>query len=160
MKRLIHLLQTVTGATKGEVIIVSALLGGLLLGHAIRAVQQARASPLDARASAAEIAQLLDSLAGPMPPAVPTEPDGSGREVERMRDTPPLRRTPTGPTVVNLNTASKTRLMTLPGVGEATAERIMQHRQRSPFQRAEDIMLVKGIGERRYERMRPFITAP
>ncbi|MBU3742723.1 MAG: helix-hairpin-helix domain-containing protein [Candidatus Kapabacteria bacterium] len=62
--------------------------------------------------------------------------------------------------IVNLNSASKTRLMTIPGVGEATAERILQHRSRSPFGRPEDIMLVKGIGEKRFEKMRPYITAP
>jgi competence protein ComEA len=62
--------------------------------------------------------------------------------------------------MVNLNTASKTRLMTLPGVGEATADRILQHRTRSPFSRPEDLMLVKGIGEKRFERIRPFVSAP
>lgn len=41
--------------------------------------------------------------------------------------------------------------MTLPGVGQATAERIIAHRQRRPFRRKRDIMRVKGIGPGKYK---------
>lgn len=63
---------------------------------------------------------------------------------------------PSGP--VNLNTASKDALMRLPGVGEKTAESIIERRAHVPFRRVEDIMEVKGIGEKKFEKMKQFIV--
>ena len=57
--------------------------------------------------------------------------------------------------VVNINTADAAELATLPGVGEATAQAIIEDRERlGPFASPEDIMRVSGIGEKKYERMR------
>lgn len=61
---------------------------------------------------------------------------------------------------INLNTASFTQLQRIPGVGEATAERIIQHRRQSPFRRPEDVMLIHGIGEKKFAKMQPYIIAP
>jgi len=48
--------------------------------------------------------------------------------------------------MVNINTADKTELMTLPGIGEVRAAAIIEHRQSyGKFERIEDIMNVKGI---------------
>ena len=50
---------------------------------------------------------------------------------------------------VNINTADVTRLTTLTGVGTQLAKRIAEYRkQNGPFQKPEDIMLVKGIGQK------------
>ncbi len=49
---------------------------------------------------------------------------------------------------VNINTADKTQLMTLKYVGEKLAERIITHRKDTPFTCVEDLMQVKGIGEK------------
>jgi competence protein ComEA len=47
---------------------------------------------------------------------------------------------------VNINTADKTELMTLPGIGEVRAAAIVEHRNSyGDFQTIEDIMNVKGI---------------
>jgi len=63
------------------------------------------------------------------------------------------------PARLNLNTATKEDLMLLPGVGEATAERIILHRQdNGPFQRTEDLRKVKGIGEKKFQKIKPYIT--
>jgi competence protein ComEA len=60
---------------------------------------------------------------------------------------------------VNLNTATVTELMQLPRVGPRTAERIRAFRQdHGPFQRPEELMDVKGIGEKAFRRLRPHIT--
>ena len=72
-------------------------------------------------------------------------------------------RTPRAPQrPVNLNTATVTELMQLPRVGQKTAERIVAFRkQHGGFQRAEELMNVKGIGEKSYAKLKGFLaTAP
>ncbi|MFN3476433.1 MAG: ComEA family DNA-binding protein [Candidatus Methylomirabilales bacterium] len=60
---------------------------------------------------------------------------------------------------VDLNEASRLELEKLPGIGPTLADRIVQHRERyGPFQELEDLMQVEGIGEKRYERLRPWIS--
>jgi comEA protein len=61
--------------------------------------------------------------------------------------------------VVNVNTASAAELERLPGVGPALAARIVEHREKNgAFQKVEDLLLVRGIGEKSLERMRPFLA--
>lgn len=60
--------------------------------------------------------------------------------------------------LVNINTASITELDSLPGVGEVTAQRIVEYRQQHSFTRIEDIMQVKGIGEAKFNKMKDRLT--
>ncbi len=55
---------------------------------------------------------------------------------------------------VDLNRASVAELMALPGIGEAKARAIVEHRKTAPFHRAEELLQVKGIGESIYARVR------
>lgn len=52
---------------------------------------------------------------------------------------------------VNINTASKEELMTLNGIGETTAEAIIEYRKENKFTKIEDIKNVKGIGDKKFE---------
>jgi competence protein ComEA len=60
---------------------------------------------------------------------------------------------------VNLNSATVTELMQLPRVGAKTAERIIAFRkQHGGFQRPEELMNVKGIGEKSFAKLKPYLA--
>jgi competence protein ComEA len=61
--------------------------------------------------------------------------------------------------VVNVNTASAEQLDLLPGVGPAIASRILDYRQKNgAFKSLDDLMLVQGIGEKSFAKMKPYLT--
>jgi competence protein ComEA len=66
---------------------------------------------------------------------------------------------PAEPLVVNLNSATAPDLEKLPGVGPATAARIVEYRQKNgAFKKIEDLMNVRGIGEKTFLTLKPLIT--
>ena len=61
---------------------------------------------------------------------------------------------------VSINEASREELERLPGIGPGLAARIVEHRERfGRFRRAEHLLLVRGISERRFLELRPHVTA-
>lgn len=78
------------------------------------------------------------------PPAAPT--------AAQTKEKPPV-------AVVNINTATSTELQTLPGIGASTATRILDYRQKNGgFKKVEDLMNVRGIGEKTFLKLKPLIT--
>lgn len=60
---------------------------------------------------------------------------------------------------LNLNAATLDQLETLPGIGRKVAERIVEYRTKSGgFKKIEELMNVKGIGEKSFLKIRPLIT--
>lgn len=60
---------------------------------------------------------------------------------------------------VDLNTATEQELQTLPGIGPALAKRIVEFRQENgEFSRVEDLLKVKGIGEKSFEKLKSRLT--
>jgi len=55
---------------------------------------------------------------------------------------------------IDLNRATVTELMRLPGVGEKRAQAIVAHRTKQPFRRAEDVLAVKGLGPAWFTRVK------
>ena len=59
---------------------------------------------------------------------------------------------------ININTANEKELDALPGIGPAIAGRIVEYRSSQPFTKIEDIMQVKGIGEKKFAKIKELIT--
>lgn len=59
---------------------------------------------------------------------------------------------------ISLNKGLKEELMRLPGVGEVMSGRILAYRsKRGSFRQLEELMNVEGIGEKKYEKMKPYL---
>jgi competence protein ComEA len=75
----------------------------------------------------------------------------------RRTATPAAKALASGP--LNLNTATVSQLETLPGIGKSTAQRILEYREKSGgFKKIEDLMNVRGIGEKSFLKLKPLVT--
>ncbi len=60
---------------------------------------------------------------------------------------------------IDPNTASSNELQTLSGIGPVIARRIIVHRNtHGPFTTPDDLLNVKGIGPKKLEKIKPYIT--
>ena len=59
---------------------------------------------------------------------------------------------------INLNTATKDDLVSLPGIGESIAEQILIYRdEHGEFSSVEQLRKIKGIGAKKFEKLRPYV---
>ena len=81
----------------------------------------------------------------------------TGATLAAQTKTPPAAAAkPASTAVVNINTASATEIATLPGVGAKMAARIIEYRQKNgPFKKVEELMNVRGIGEKNFLKLKP-----
>ncbi|MFN8057522.1 MAG: helix-hairpin-helix domain-containing protein [Vicinamibacterales bacterium] len=84
---------------------------------------------------------------------------GSGAIAQDRPSTSDARTTTKSTAPLNLNTATVAQLEALPGVGPKVAQRIKEYRDKNgQFKKTEDLMNVKGIGEKAFLRLRPLVT--
>ncbi len=111
------------------------------------------------------VADALSAAGGPLPGADTSflnlaRPLTDGEQI--LVDTGPLpgAAAPAGPAgPVSLNRAGADQLDSLPGVGPALAQRILQYRlTHGPFQSVDQLRHVPGIGPRKYEDLKPLLT--
>jgi comEA protein len=63
------------------------------------------------------------------------------------------------PKPININSANSEELQQVPGIGPATAEKILQMRKSyGAFKSVDDLLSIKGIGKKRLEKMRKYLT--
>ena len=83
---------------------------------------------------------------------------GVAAQTARAQDAPRTAAAAAG-APLNLNSASVAQLETLPGIGRAVAERIVEYRQKNGgFKKPEDLMNVRGIGEKSFLKLKPLVT--
>lgn len=60
---------------------------------------------------------------------------------------------------VNINTATSEELQQVPGIGPATADKILQMRKSyGAFKSVDDLLAIRGIGKKRLDKMRKYLT--
>ena len=70
----------------------------------------------------------------------------------------PISNVTSSPGVININNASAEELQRIPHVGEKLAARIIEHRElNGPFRRVEHLMLIPGISDKRFRKIRPMV---
>lgn len=88
--------------------------------------------------------------------APPPSPARKTAQAQKPADAPK----PATATPLNINTATVADLQKLPGIGAATATRIIEYRQKNgPFKKVEELMNVRGIGEKSFLKLKPLISA-
>ncbi len=59
---------------------------------------------------------------------------------------------------IDINNCTKEELCSLPGIGEVTAQKIIDYRSQIKFKKIEDIMEVSGIGDKKFEAIKDLIV--
>lgn len=86
-------------------------------------------------------------------------PVAAAPQAPQTRTTNRSAKSPVPASPVNLNTATEAQLTSLPGIGAKAAQRILEFRQKNgSFKKIEDLMNVKGIGEKNFLKLKPYIT--
>ena len=84
---------------------------------------------------------------------------GVASTVAAAQSKAPAKAAPAPATIVNLNTATASQIATLPGIGETAAQRIIEYRDKNGgFKKVEELMNVKGIGEKSFLKLKPLVT--
>ena len=82
---------------------------------------------------------------------------GSAAEASQAKPAAAKAAAPSGP--LNINSATVAQLETLPGIGARTAQAIVDQRQKSGgFKKIEELMNIKGIGEKSFLKLKPMVT--
>ena len=153
------------GLTRQERGIVAFLVAGLVLGSLVTIYNRYLNPPELPEVDPAKVAA-FDSISQRL-----AEEDRLGRKVSVAGAVPTGRQQGTrreskagpqglpAPQSIEINNASETELVRLPGIGQVMARRIVLfRRQNGPFGRLEDLRKVRGIGPKVFEKISPYIT--
>ncbi|MEE9457828.1 MAG: helix-hairpin-helix domain-containing protein [bacterium] len=122
--------------TKQERLVLIFLAAALAVGAAVKVLRGERAPPLP------RPVEVEFDLTKPKPPL----------DAAALTEITAARK-------INVNAADASELCTLPGVGPVIGRRIVAYREaHGPFEKAEDLSAVEGIGPATVEKLRPYVT--
>jgi comEA protein len=154
----LHSLQSKVGFTRKEAIAIITLSSTFLAGLGIRWLQKRESAETPNAARFTYAAE--DSMY-----AASSEPNTIQRSEAGLVKKPAMSAASSGKkhtlttTPINLNTATKLELTRLPGIGESYADRIIAYRAtHGRFISVDELSNVKGIGVKKVEQLRPFVS--
>ncbi len=134
--------------TRREMLAIAFLTAALLVGQAVRWSRAQDPQEAPATRYAALDSEFAARTHGDDAPTT-AAPDSSRRLPPRPR---------LAPGSVNINTATLDQLIELPGIGPVTAQKILAFRsENGPFESAEDLLEVNGIGPKKLARIRAYL---
>ncbi|MFM8455591.1 MAG: ComEA family DNA-binding protein [Ignavibacteria bacterium] len=156
-------LQSAFGYTKQEIIILILFLSGGIFGMILRRTGPISITGLRMQEGIQKANHIIDSILKAEDARVDSVLAGS-----LIHDSMPSlldkdigvqfpKKEAKSPTIIDINTASTSALMNIPGIGPSTAEKIVEYRNEHPFTTIEDIMNVKGIGEKKFDKMKQWL---
>ena len=151
---IVRLLREYLGFTRNEMLVLALLCAVLVGGSGVRWYRHAFAGAAQGDTTAFDMASsdsafaagaaLFDSLAQSPAAEKPLLPGRGSKHP--------------APGSIEINRATLDQLMQLPGIGPRYAEAILKYRQeRGPFTSVEQLTLVRGIGPKTLEKIRPFV---
>jgi competence ComEA-like helix-hairpin-helix protein len=163
MKNFIAIIQRAIGTTASETAILLFVVSITIIGT--MCAQLLPTSGNHELVAAERVAYILDSLfAQQLPTLTGGDSVASHQEVNHLGDGKASYESHSRQASkqffgkVNINKASLVQLQSIRGVGPATAQRIVEQRSRRPFRSVDDLLDVKGIGEKKLSAMRPFVS--
>jgi competence protein ComEA len=166
-------IKSLTMMTGAELTAVFVILSGLVVGLIFNATSSnsslkstSNIDSLQRHLLSSVAAQFRDSAVGIeiQEPSIAIETDSEAKKITETQvvtlaksEDKPEAAPKTTSKLIDINKASRVQLMKLPGIGEKTAENIIEHRNSNPFSKPEDIMNVKGIGPKKFEKMKDMI---
>ena len=151
-------LQQKIGFTRKEAIAILVLSGTFLTGLGIRWFQSTQNNDIQthqqfdySKSDSTYAARAQAWADGQRPPTQPLPSSSTPSQTSPRKVLSSQHR-------IDLNTATKTELMTLPGIGSSFADRILEYRTtHGKFTSVEDLSGVKGIGEKKLQKLRPLV---
>jgi comEA protein len=149
-----HVLQERFGFTRNETAVLLFLCVTLIAGSGLRWYRNVHAggtsplTPYDYAVADSMFAALSRQPAADSSTAPPRSSARRGSKADTLAHGE-----------IDLNAADTTALARLPGIGPATARAIVLHRnRRGPFRSVDELLEVKGIGPKKLQRLRPYVT--
>lgn len=147
--RLLENLQQKIGFSRKEALAVLILSATFLVGAGIRWFQSNQSKPAQKQFDYSQSDSIYYSRGKTPPPTTNFRPLSTSSTPKTSRK---------ANQTVNINSANKSQLMSLPGIGPSYADRIIEYRNtQGMFTSVEELSKIRGIGKKKLEKLRPFV---